>query len=94
MKIKKAAAEMSGRKGQISRQDALDHDNGDDYMKEERESCVAAERRTDVDREQRRQRLINSQAVESSLMRAAVDSSLNTSKQQRTVTVEVHRDTS
>ena len=100
VKIKKTAAttsttEMSGRRGKISRQDALDHNNGDDYTKEERESC-AAERRTDVEREQRRQKLIivNSQAVESSLSTSTVDPSLNTSNPQQTVTVEVHRDTS
>ena len=74
MKIKKTAAavesesDMSGRslRGKMSRQNALDHQDGEDHAKEEKERC-SDEKRTKVAEEEPqagpiKQQLIKSQA--------------------------------
>ena len=83
VQIKKTAvatntADMSGGRGKMNRQDAIDLQDDDDHAKEEKEKC-ANETRTDAERDsQRRQQLINSQAERSS----ADDSSFISNPQQ------------
>ena len=87
MQIKKTAvatntADMSSGRGKINRQDAIDLQDVGDHAKEEREKCAGERPRTDsVERDQKRQQLINSQAEES-LGTSAADLSLINNPQQ------------